>query len=82
LKGERAPDRDPGLQIEMYADTGARGGVLEPEIKFRAADLVATMHRLDPIILKLKAEGDVGSEGAIKKRESELLPIYRQVRHP
>jgi len=70
-------------QIEMYADTGARGGVLEAEgvveIKFRTPDLIKTMHRLDPILLRLEAEGDVGSEGAIKKREAELLPIYRQV---
>ena len=75
-----------GLQIEMYADPGARGGVLEPEgiveIKFRAPDLVATMHRLDPIIQKLKAEGALGMDAAIKKRETELLPIYRQVSWP
>lgn len=41
----------------MYADASARGGVLEPEgiveIKFRAADLIAAMHRLDPTIQKL-----------------------------
>lgn len=72
------------LQIEMYADNYARGGVLEPEgiveIKFRAADLIATMHRLDPIILELKASNAAGTETAIKKREGELMPIYRQVR--
>jgi acetyl-CoA carboxylase/biotin carboxylase 1 len=36
--------------IEMYADEGARGGVLEPagtvDIKFRTRDLVKTMQRL------------------------------------
>lgn len=36
-------------QVEMYADPGARGGVLEPEgvceIKFRDPDLVKMMHR-------------------------------------
>ena len=75
-----------GLQIEMYADPGARGGVLEPEgiveIKYRAPDLIATMHRLDPVIQRLKAEGALGMDGAIKKRETELLPIYRQVSRP
>ena len=67
----------------MYADGNARGGVLEPEgiveIKFRAADLVALMHRLDPIILELKAGSQPGTETAVKKREVELMPIYRQV---
>ena len=42
----------------MYADPGAAGGVLEPEgivdIKYRAPDLLASMHRLDPVILHLK----------------------------
>ena len=72
------------MQIEMYADTNARGGVLEPEgiveIKFRAADLISTMHRLDPIILDLKTSSAAGAETAIKKREAELMPIYRQVK--
>jgi hypothetical protein len=39
---------NPGV-VEMYADPGARGGVLEPEgiveIKFREAELVRAMHR-------------------------------------
>ena len=42
----------------MYADTGARGGVLEPEgmveIKFRAPELRAAMARMDPVIRSLK----------------------------
>lgn len=67
----------------MYADGNARGGVLEPEgiveIKFRTADLIATMHRLDPLILELSSSNTPGTETAIKKREAELLPIYRQV---
>ena len=50
-----------GAQVEMYADPGGRGGVLEPEgiveIKFRSADQVAAMHRLDPVILRLRAQG-------------------------
>ena len=46
------------MQVEMYADPDAAGGVLEPEgiveIKYREPDLVATMHRLDPSIQQLK----------------------------
>ncbi|KAL4859471.1 Acetyl-CoA carboxylase 1 [Chlorella vulgaris] len=69
--------------VEMYADCTAQGAVLEPqgvvEIKFRAAELVATMHRIDPLILKLKAEGSPGADVAIKAREAALLPVYHQV---
>ena len=47
-------------QVEMYADTGARGGVLEPEgmveIKFRAPELRAAMARIDPVIRSLKVQ--------------------------
>lgn len=47
-----------GVQVEMYADPGASGGVLEPEgiveIKYRTPDLQATMHRLDPVLQQLK----------------------------
>lgn len=43
--------------IEMYADPSARGGVLEAEgvvqIKLRKNDLIALMHKLDPIIINL-----------------------------
>ena len=50
--------RHDALQVEMYADPSASGGVLEPEgiveIKFRTPDLIAMMHRLDPAILQLK----------------------------
>ena len=42
----------------MYADPSAQGGVLEPqgvvEIKYRTPDLLATMHRIDPLIARLK----------------------------
>ena len=42
-----------------YADTNVRGGVLEAEgmveIKFRKPELLAIMHRIDPVIAKLKA---------------------------
>lgn len=38
-----------------------QGAVLEPqgvvEIKFRTPELIATMHRIDPVILKLKVGG-------------------------
>lgn len=44
----------------MYADGGARGGVLEPEgmveIKFRTPELRAAMARIDPVIRQLKVE--------------------------
>ena len=46
------------MQVEMYADPAASGGVLEPEgiveIKYRTPDLLATMHRLDPVLQQLK----------------------------
>ena len=46
------------MQVEMYADPAALGGVLEPEgiveIKYRTPDLLATMHRLDPVLQQLK----------------------------
>lgn len=68
----------------MYADPIARGGVLEPEgiveIKFRTPDLIKAMHRLDPVIAKIKAEGGPEAEAQIKARETALLPVYRQVR--
>ena len=47
-----------GVQVEMYADPAASGGVLEPEgiveIKYRTPDLQATMHHLDPVLQQLK----------------------------
>lgn len=73
-------------QVEMYADPMARGGVLEPEgiveIKFRAPDLVKAMHRLDPVIARIKAEDGPDAEAALRAREAVLLPVYRQARHP
>ncbi|CAK1546473.1 unnamed protein product [Leptosia nina] len=48
-----------GTRMEMYADNDARGGVLEPEgiveVKFKQRDIVKTMHRLDPELLRLGA---------------------------
>ena len=67
--------------VEMYADPSARGNVLEPEgvveIKFRKADLLRMMHRLDP---ELKAMDQQGAARAdIAERERLLLPVYHQV---
>lgn len=70
--------------IEFYADNDARGGILEPpgicEVKFRAKDQIALMHRLDPVLKELsKAPQDNAVE--IAKREDLLLPLYTQVAH-
>ncbi|CAH2056096.1 unnamed protein product, partial [Iphiclides podalirius] len=53
---------DPGVnaqRMEMYADPEARGGVLEAEgiveVKFKQRDILKTMHRLDPELLRLNA---------------------------
>lgn len=43
--------------METYADPESRGGVLEPEgiveVKFREKDLTKTIHRMDPVVLKV-----------------------------
>jgi hypothetical protein len=69
-----------------------RGGVLEPEgiveIKFRAKDLVKAMHRIDPMIISIKAELQTANlpqeqrlvlERQIVDREKFLMPMYHQV---
>lgn len=79
-------------EVEMYAETTAKGGVLEPEgmieIKFRTKDLLECMHRLDPNLISLKiklqeAKDDhPGTEiirQQIKAREKQLLPFYKQI---
>ncbi|KAL0809386.1 hypothetical protein ABMA28_011580 [Loxostege sticticalis] len=47
------------LRMEMYADPEARGGVLEAEgiveVKFKQRDILKTMHRMDPELLRLTA---------------------------
>ncbi|XP_026734900.1 acetyl-CoA carboxylase isoform X3 [Trichoplusia ni] len=47
------------LRMEMYADPEARGGVLEAEgiveVKFKQRDILKTMHRLDPELLRTGA---------------------------
>jgi len=44
----------------MFSDPEARGGILEPagivEIKFRLADQLKAMHRIDPQLQALDAE--------------------------
>jgi hypothetical protein len=86
-------------QIEMYADSTARGGVLEPEgtveVKYRRRELLKTMHRLDPVLVKLDEElracddmtgGTMMTDDqkrsihdAIYAREAEVLPVYKNV---
>ncbi|KAF9151502.1 acetyl-coenzyme-A carboxylase, partial [Actinomortierella ambigua] len=78
--------------MEMYADKRSRAGVLEPEgiveIKFRKAQLLATMERLDEKYRTLKHKYDdtslAGAERETVKvqlteREQELMPIYQQM---
>lgn len=79
--------------MEMYADKDSRGGILEPpgicEVKFRAADQISAMHRLDPVIQALdgelqnaKTEVDATKlKQQVKEREEALLPLYMQVAH-
>lgn len=44
--------------MEMFADPTGRGGILEAEgtveIKFRARDILKTMHRCDNVLINLK----------------------------
>ncbi|KAI5637057.1 carboxyl transferase domain-containing protein [Phthorimaea operculella] len=53
---------DPSVnstRMEMYADPDSRGGVLEAEgiveVKFKQRDILKTMHRLDPELLRINA---------------------------
>ena len=47
-------------QMEMFVDPSARGGILEPagivEIKYRKAQILSTMGRLDPEIAALNLQ--------------------------
>merc|ERR1719171_2921845 len=82
--------------MEMYVDTNARGGILEPpgicDVKFRKPDLLKTMHRLDSQLISLDAELKGAEDGldttdlepiqqAIKARENQLMPLYVQISH-
>jgi len=86
---------DPTINEEkmtMFSDPEARGGILEPagivEIKFRLADQLKAMHRIDPQLQMLDAEleacddTDASAQEAIKEqiaaREELLKPVYLQ----
>jgi len=77
-------------QMEMFVDPSARGGILEPagivEIKYRKAQILATMGRLDPEIaaLNLQLASAADDErrkvaGLLKQRQELLLPHYLKV---
>lgn len=78
-------------KMEMYSDAHSRGGVLEPngivEIKYKARDIIKTMHRLDnhlkELVSKLKTceskETAKQLQIEIEKRQAELMPIYHQI---
>ncbi|OMH79146.1 Acetyl-CoA carboxylase [Zancudomyces culisetae] len=76
----------------MYADTKARGGVIEPEgvveIKYRRPAIIATMDRLDQTLRDLKSRLNSpnlsSSESAsinqqINDRIKLLYPVYSQM---
>ena len=77
--------------MEFYAAEDARGGVLEAagaaSIKFRDRDIVATAHRIDPVLIdldkKLNEATSVDSKKAVEKqiatREKMLFGVYQQV---
>ncbi|CAG8472312.1 12933_t:CDS:2 [Cetraspora pellucida] len=78
--------------MEMYADEKAKAGILEPEgiveIKYRNAQLISTMERLDETYRKLKKSLEdplktevekTKIEILLKAREQELLPVYSQI---
>lgn len=58
-------------RMEMYADPEARAGVLEAEgmveVKYKQKDLLKTMHRLDPELMRLDARA-----AEIKEQIKEL----------
>ncbi|KAK7108725.1 hypothetical protein V1264_016404 [Littorina saxatilis] len=79
-------------QMEMFADSMSRGGVLEPEgtveIKFRRKDLDKVMRRLDPNLKQLSEQAsntDLSPEArtelqeAVKAAEDKLAPLYHSV---
>jgi acetyl-CoA carboxylase/biotin carboxylase 1 len=77
-------------KMEMYADPESRGGILEPpgivEVKYRAAQQIEAMHRLDERIKEMdakiaKADGaeKKALEQELKARERNLLPLYTSV---
>lgn len=78
--------------MEFFAAENSRGGVLEANgaasIKYRLKDLLATAHRLDPILKSLDqqlAAGDLADDRRAEltkqmtARETALLGIYQQI---
>jgi acetyl-CoA carboxylase/biotin carboxylase 1 len=78
--------------MEMYASSkSARGGVLEANgaasVKYRAKDLIKTMHRLDDKLVELDAQLVIvasdderkNTQASISSRERALLPVYEQI---
>jgi acetyl-CoA carboxylase/biotin carboxylase 1 len=69
--------------MEMYAETNARGGVLEPEgtveIKYRKNQIQSTMERLDEDYRRLKRSEDQEANNDLLALERKLLPVYHQV---
>ena len=78
--------------MEMYASSRtARGGVLEANgaasVKYRTAELLSTMHRLDDPLRQLDKQLEGEDDPAIidsvrahiAKRERALLPVYSQI---
>merc|ERR1712139_610564 len=75
--------------MEMFAAPSSRGGVLEPAgtvgLKYRHRHLVATAHRLDPVLRELDAStrneemhsGELADQ--IAAREKLVLPVYQQI---
>ncbi|CAF0748849.1 unnamed protein product [Brachionus calyciflorus] len=63
--------------MEMYADRESRGNVLEPEgtveIKYRARDLIKTMHRIDPVCKEIKDK--------IKNLKNSIGPIDTDIKN-
>jgi acetyl-CoA carboxylase / biotin carboxylase 1 len=77
--------------MEFYAAEDARGGVLEAtgiaSIKYRDPEIKATAHRLDPVLVQLRAELESVTdremkskiEKQIQTREKMLMGVYRQI---
>jgi len=77
-------------KMAMYADPDSRGGILEPagitEVKFRMADQIAVMHRLDDELRELDYDlsvcqidsDSIDIKKKIVAREEALKPVYLQ----
>merc|ERR1712151_1125342 len=77
-------------KMEMYADPDSRGGILEPagitEVKFRLADQIKVMHRLDDELRELDYDlsvcqidsDSIDIKKKIAAREEALKPVYLQ----